>query len=146
MYDWLKGFWDSLSKTLGGWVRSLWDMGDWILNGVLEGIWAIVDYCLGMVWDFFYYIYGLFLGENGCVWYLFDFVIWAGWEFLSYFPDMEALLLRYADSFDYVAGWFGMLDVFFPVTETFTLGIIFGSFMLGFLIVKAVLKLIPMVG
>jgi len=147
LYDAIVDFWNVLVDTFYGWVEGLWDLVAWVVYSVIDYFWAVVDYCLQMAWDFGYYLYDLFLGEEGFVWYIFDFGIWAGnWFVENVMPDLSQVMSQYGGSFDTTIGLVSRLDDFFPVTEFFVLFGIYWTFIFVYLGCKLILKLIPGVG
>jgi len=128
------------------------------------------------VWlvDTFYewgkYAYDLFLGEEGFVWYVFDFGIDMGEWFLSLLPDLSALLVQFdggtapvplqseegmivstsgqspVSTFGFVMALIGRMNAFFPVVESGTLFVIYLIFMLIVLKVRLIFKLTPTLG
>ena len=128
----------------------LYDFIIWVVDALLIGFWEVIDYCLVMAWDFCYYIYGLFLGEEGFVWYLVsefnEFVFWlCGW-FFSQFPELGEVVGQYSDAFSSSLQLVGMLNLFFPLTESTVLFGIYMGFMFVVLVVRVVLKLFPGLG
>jgi hypothetical protein len=146
LFDALTDIYNKLVATLGKWAASILDGFVWIVNGIVEYFWAVVDYCLEMAWGFGYYLYDLFLGENGFVWYPIYWAIWAGREFLAFFPSLRQTVLDNAETFEYMGCLTGQLDQFFPITESFQLGVTFAAFVAVFLVAKLLLKLIPSIG
>ena len=125
-------------------------MWDWLLEKLDEckqWFWDIVDYCIGMVWDFCFYLYDLFLGEEGFVWWVVElFIDFALWQFdmiCEAFPNFEDGLKGYEDTFGYAMRLTGMLNDFLPVAESFVLMGVFLGFMLVVLACRLILKLVP---
>ena len=144
--EWLKeGLRDWYEKIVDFLSRQLIGIRDWILGAVkdiLDGFWSIVDFVIGMVWRFFYYLYDLFFGKEGFVWYIFDAAIeWGDWFEAEVLPDLSDL--PYGNSIDFAMVWVGRLDDFFPLTEAMTLLGIYGVFMTIFLMCRLILKLVP---
>jgi len=149
--DWLKealaDLWNVIKDTFFGWVEGLWDLVAWAVNAIVNYFWAVVDYCLQMAWNFGYYLYDLFLGEDGFVWYILDFGIWAGkWFVDNVFPDLSQVVVQYEGSFDTTIGLVSRLDMFFPITEFFVLFGTFFAFVFFYLGAKLILKLVPGIG
>lgn len=139
-------FWNVLVDTLYGWVEGLWDLAAWAVDGIVYYFWAVIDYCLEMAWGFGYFLYDLFLGEEGFVWYIFDFVIWVGELFLGFLPDLSEYVTQYRGAFEYTLGIVGRLNSFYPVTESLALFAAFFTFVILYLRIKFLLKLTPEVG
>jgi hypothetical protein len=151
--NWFTGF----SSKVAGYFKeigaSVWAVAEWIVNSVVWFFWSVVDYVIKMVWGFCYYLYDLFLGENGFIWYGFDFICnqceWA----LSEFPDLSEFLdtplgaSRAAAAaspqsvFSTVMQLIGRFNQFFPLTECGILILLFLLFLLVFLLFKYMLEI-----
>ena len=116
------------------------------------------------------YAYDLFLGEEGFVWYPFDFAIEMGEWFLSYLPDISALLTQFdggtpgpfgqgegaammatsgqsgMGTFSFVMALVGRMNAFFPLVESGILLVIYVIFMLIVLKVRLIFKVTPTLG
>jgi hypothetical protein len=115
-------------------------------EGLQKFFWGVVDYCLKMVWDFGYYIYNFFLGEDGCIWGFCRWLLELAGQFLEQFPNLSSGIKEYSGTFKTVMTLVGRLDQFLPLTESFSLLLVFGGFIAIFLVGKFILKLIPTVG
>jgi hypothetical protein len=115
-------------------------------EGLQDFFWGVVDFCLRMVWDFFYYIYDFFLGAKGCIWEFCRWLLELGWWFVERFPGLDSTVAEYSATFGTAMTLAGRLDQFFPVSESFSLLLVFGGFVALFLLVKFILKLIPTIG
>ena len=93
------------------------------------------------------FIFDLFFGENGIVWFLLDIVIMLIEEFIDLLPDLSGIVSQFdGGSIVFVSRLMGRLNMFFPVVEGLYLLAAFLLFLVVFLILKAVLKLIPFIG
>jgi len=146
LIDALQDIYQKAVDTVYGWYESFRDWVIWIVDSIIDWFWDIVSYLIGMVWDFCVYLYDLFLGENGFVWYIFDWAIMMGNWFISMFPNIGAFLQSYSGAFNTTMILVGKLNQFFPLTELVTLLGFYVTFMLLFLVVKFIMKLIPTIG
>jgi len=149
--DALREMWNELVLGfLAKWFNAFFNFLAWIVNAIATILWTIVDFCLGMAWDFCFFLYDLFLGEEGFVWYVveqfIEFGIWIVEWLLLAFPDIAAIVTQYEGTFSFAMRWIGMLDAFFPVTESLTLFGIYMGFMFVVLSVRLILKIVPGMG
>jgi len=148
--DVLKDYWKKFVDYIDGLLKGFWDYLEKIVNTIKDWFWGIVNYCLKMAWDFCFYLYDLFLGEEGFVWYLVGefnkFVFWIGDWFFSSFPELAGQVEQYSGAFSSSLQWIGMLDQFFPLTECVTLFSVYMGFMFIVLAVRLCLKIIPGLG
>jgi len=143
-------YWHAAVKLFIDFRDRLYDFIIWAVDALLIGFWEVIDYCLVMAWGFGYYLYSLFLGEEGFVWYLVSefngFVFWlAGWA-LESFPDFGETVGQYSNGFSSSLQLIGMLNQYFPLTESSVLFGVYMGFMFIVLVVRLVLKLIPGTG
>jgi len=128
------------------WFRRIFEFLEWIVVSILSFFWNVIDYIIGMAWNFGYYLYDLLLGEDGFVWY----PIRIGFEWLNnliwMIPPIGDFADDYVAEFSYVMCLVGALDKFFPLTESYFFLNIFMYFLLMFIIVKYIWKLIPGTG
>jgi hypothetical protein len=108
--------------------------------------WDMMDYCLFMVWEFCYYLYDLFLGEEGFIWYPFDFLLIFSDEFVEIFPDLGGIVSDDGGAFSYTMHLAGRFNQFFPVVESFYLLNIYLVFLTVYILIKLLLKVIPGLG
>jgi len=151
--DAIRNLWEMLAGFLVSWIGRLFEFIEWAVKTVTDFIWGVVEFCLDMAWDFCVYIYDLFLGDEGFIWYIFDFVIW--------FADagIDSLMTHFgSDGIAGVFDWFqpGVLqtvivlamglDKFFPVSEGITLLCSYLGFIVVVLLIRWCLKIVPGLG
>ena len=125
MFDWVKQYftelWNTFKQTVRGWYQS-----------VLDWIWGICVW----IWDCFF-------GEEGFLWWIFDFVLdWGTWFFENVLPDFEWLFLDYGPTISAVMDIVYCLDNFLPLTEFYDLLCYFLYFLVVFLACKIIWKFI----
>jgi len=146
LLDGIRDIWHSFVEFIHRQVVGAFELIAWAVQSVLNGVWSVISYCLQMAWDFGFYIYDLFLGEDGFVWYLFDLVIWLGEWALSLSPDIAETVGQYSEAFGFTMRLVGMMDRFFPVTESAVLFATYMAFMFIVLVFRWTIKLIPGLG
>jgi len=143
----IRDWWDKFVDFIFRQIEGFYNLMSWLVNSIVYYFWAVVDYIIGMVWDWCYYLYDLFLGEDGFVWYVFDCVIeWGDYFVTEVLPDLSSILGPYAPTFEFAMGLIGRLDAFFPITECSVLLGIYVAFMSIFLVCRFILKLFPGLG
>ena len=99
LWDVLTSLWENFVSFITGIVTGIWELAGWIVDNLTTFAWSIVDYCLETVSEFCVYLYEIFLGEEGFVWYIFDFGIWFGEWAVEQLPDFSSELVQYSDTF-----------------------------------------------
>lgn len=126
--QWCMSVVSSWFSTLLGWCQ---DLIFWVCDGIV--------YFLSNGW-------ALFFGEDGVVWlplnWMQDLLDW----FFGVLLDFSTDHFFENDSWQAAMDVAGAFDVYFPFTELFWMGLLFLTFMTFFLLIKAVLKLIPTIG
>lgn len=149
--DWLKealwNLWEAISGTFQKWFEQLqtffWDTVAYLL-GIVEGI---LQWFADLVWAVGEFLYDLFFGEEGFVWMIFDYgLYWIehGMAYmLEYIVDVFGW---YGPEVEFSMQLIGRLNHFVPVVESGLLLTFYMAFLMVFIIVKWVLKLIPGLG
>jgi hypothetical protein len=108
-----------------------------------KGLKEIVLQIFKTIWSIF------FDADYGLVWWVIDTMFSYGEWFLLQLVDvlgMQGLLSQYSGVITEVMALCSMFDAFFPLHESVELFGIFISFLVFFLTVKLILKLIPTIG
>lgn len=125
------------------WLR---DAFLWVVKNVTGFFWSVVDYVIKMVWDYCFYLYNLFLGEDGLIWYPFNFLLECGNWLLDQMPNFGEVILGYGGTFSFTMAFVGRLNQFFPLTESAVLLGIYIIFMMVFLLFRLLMKVVPGLG
>jgi hypothetical protein len=111
---------------------------------------SIIDFLLSLVLEIFKTVWAIFFHENyGIVWWFVDlFLSYGEWFLLQLVSllGMQGLLSRYSSEITETMRLCSEIDAFVPLHESVELFFIFLSFLVLFLSVKLILKLIPGVG
>jgi hypothetical protein len=111
---------------------------------------SIVEFLLGLVLEIFKTVWAIFFDENyGLVWWLVElFLSFGEWFLLQLIETlgMRNLLSRYSNEITETMELCSKIDAFVPLYESVELLGIFLVFLMFFLFVKMILKLIPCIG
>jgi len=146
LLDGIAGLWNAIVETFRGWFITIVDSIEWVVESLTALLFDVVTWFGGLVWDIGFYLYDLFLGEEGFVWWIFDFALSTGHWLLSNMVDVDEILRQYEGIFDMALGFVGRLDQFVPVTEGVALVTILIGLYVIIIIVRLILKLIPGMG
>jgi hypothetical protein len=140
IYEGIKGTIVNIYNGIKDALVNIWNSFLELVDSVFDWIWDVVVYCGQVIWDFFLH------DDDGFVWWLLRmFGDWATW-FIEQIPDMSSILGQYSSPITTAMQLMSKLDKFFPLSEAVSLLGIFIVFLLIFLSVKLILKLIPTVG
>ena len=146
LLDAITGVYEKLIATLKGWYQTLVDSFKWVVTSIIDFIKWLVNWLLDLGWKACESVYNLFLGDEGFVWYVFDFIIGLGDQFLEAFPDIGELLAPYEQTFTTVMTWMSALNAFLPVQEACYLSGIYVGFVAVLVLIRVILKAIPGTG
>jgi hypothetical protein len=121
-------------------LSGIWQAFLKVLETIFEWIWKVIVYIGQAIWDFF------FGDPDGFLWWILSmFGNWALW-FVEQIPDISSIVETYSSSISTTMELVSKLDKFFPITEAILLLFVFLAFLVIFLCVKMILKLIPTIG
>ena len=125
--------WSLIVYAVATWLGWLDDFNDWVYQ---EGVKQVED-----IWN------QIFNEETGHFWTLFDWFFDVGIELVeTFFPNISDYVAPYLATIDFAMVWVGRLNDFFPLTEAGVLLGVFWAFILVFLSIKFILKIIPGIG
>jgi hypothetical protein len=111
---------------------------------------SIIEFLLDLVLEIFKTVWAIFFdSEAGLVWWFVDLFLSLGEWFLLQLIEtlgMKDLLSRYSDEITETMRLCSEIDAFVPLHESVELLGIFLVFLMLFLFVKMILKLIPTIG
>jgi len=146
LLDAITDFYNKFVATLKGWYQSIVDSIKWVVTSIIDFYKWLVNWLLDLARDFYKYLYEIFLGNDGLLWYPFKTGIWLGNQLLEVFPDVGALLEQYRQPVGLFMALMGTLDSFFPITEMLYLIGIYLGFISVMIVVRIVLKVVPGLG
>lgn len=143
----LSGSQDPVSKALGyvvvaigEYFTNLWDNIVTYYNKFTAWLWDKTVYCAESIHWFF------LDEEKGLIWEIISALVKLIDWFKDKLPSVEDTLGEYSTPFTVTMELVGKADLFFPITEAVTLLFVFVAFVAIFLMVKAVLKMLPWIG
>lgn len=136
IWSWLKGAFKAVIDTLGNLLQKVIDG----LYAIAGWLWDIIVYCGQVLWDFFFH------EEDGLLWTVCGWVAeWGEW-FVEQFPDVVQYIEPFHDSASQTMTLIGKLNTFFPIVETIIFIGVFIVYVMLYIGVKFILKLVPTIG